>query len=172
MATENPASPSDDSHLAGDGDGYTLPEFLSVYGITWNADQPTPSAAPSTQSTPSAAVDTLQTETPPPAPAMDEPTSATTVVAPLEHPLPPPAPVTAAPAAVNTLLTSQEAATLRAQTNIAGTSKKEMRQLMDHISATWPRDPVQLIHEIIDWIRKRCRESIDWPRSSDIRGLH
>ena len=148
MATGNPGSSSDDSHLAGHGDGYTLPQTLAVLGIAWNADQSTPSAAPSTQSTSSAAVDTLQTETPLPAPTGNEPRSATTVVAPLEPPLPPPARVTAAPAAVVTLLTIQEARNLRAQTRIAGTGKKTMRKLLDHVSDYWPETPDQLIHPI------------------------
>ena len=54
----------------------------------------------------------------------------------------------AAPAAVNTLLTPQAAADLRAQTRIPGTGKKEMRALMDQISASQPKDPTQLVHEI------------------------
>ena len=54
----------------------------------------------------------------------------------------------AAPAAVNTLLTPQAAADMRAQTRIAGTGKKEMRALLDRISASQPLDPTQLVHEI------------------------
>ena len=54
----------------------------------------------------------------------------------------------AAPAAANTLLTPQAAAALRARTNIAGTCKKEMRALLDRISASQPLDPTQLVHEI------------------------
>ena len=141
------------------GDGYTLPQALAVYGIAWNADQSTASAAPSRQSTPPAAVDTLQTETHPLAPTMDEPAAATTVVVPLEPPLPPPAPVTATPAAVNTLLTSEEAQIIRAQTNIAGTGKKEMRRLRDHTSDYWPSTPAELVHPIrhnVSWHALHC----------------
>ena len=47
---------------------------------------------------------------------------------------PPPQEGGAASAAVNTLLTPQTAADLKARTNIAGTSKKDMRALLNQIS--------------------------------------
>ena len=61
---------------------------------------------------------------------------------------PPPQEGGAASAAVNTLLTPRTAADLKARTNIAGTSKKEMRALLNQISESQPRAPTQLVHEI------------------------
>jgi hypothetical protein len=85
-------------------------------------------------------------------------TSSTAGNTPVTVPPPPPPPLSvtvvplfqagAAAAAVNTLLTPRTAATMRARTNIATTCKQEMRALLDKISATQPRDPTQIIHQI------------------------
>ena len=94
--------------------------------------------------------DTLLTHTPPPPPSMPPSASTTAGNIPVTPPPLPPPPQEggATSAAVNTLLTPQTAADLKARTNIAGTSKKEMRALLNQISESQPRAPTQLVHEI------------------------
>ena len=167
---ENAASQEEEERrIAVDGQAYTFDEFLAHYGVKkgkskWNKAETNgnqPSRAPSTQSTASAAVNTLQTETPPPPPPMGQ--SAST---PVTVPPPPPLQVGTAPAAVNTLLTRETAAEMRARTNIAGTCKKDMRALLDEVSANQPTNPTQLIHEIpadVPWRHYIARQT-EWQR--------
>lgn len=98
----------------------------------------------------SAAVNTLLTHTPPPPPSMPPSASTTAGNIPATPPPLPPPPQEggAASAAVNTLLTPRTAADLKARTNIAGTSKKDMRALLNQISESEGNAPTQLVHEI------------------------